>query len=220
MKKTFAGFAASALFACGILSTSVAQAAYVNELESNDSFASAQNINPYFNLEFDADIGDVNGVNTSTTLAHASVRGTGDNTYDFYTFTTSGSSDIILDIDYGMGDVDTFIAIWSASTGLLAQNDDFSPYETVGAGGSNHRYDSFIQLTGMSADTYYVGVSRCCQGAGATGWNSGTEVPAGSDYTLHVSAVSAVPEPESVLLGLAGLAIVTSVRRFRRQSAA
>jgi hypothetical protein len=57
-----------------------AMAASVSEVEPNDSIAQAQNIDPYFSLNSDPNITD------STTVPHATVDATGNDTFDYYSF--------------------------------------------------------------------------------------------------------------------------------------
>ena len=64
------------LFALALTSTLVGtavSAAPVIEVESNDSIATAQSIDGFFDLAFDPLIEDVAGFNTSTTVPHAEV---------------------------------------------------------------------------------------------------------------------------------------------------
>ena len=59
-----------------------AQALPVAEVEPNDTLATAQSIsNASFSLDSDANITD------STIIPHATVTGTGDGTFDYYSFT-------------------------------------------------------------------------------------------------------------------------------------
>ncbi len=60
-----------------------AMAASVSEVEPNDSIAQAQNIDPYFSLNSDPNITD------STTVPHATVDATGNDTFDYYSFKVS-----------------------------------------------------------------------------------------------------------------------------------
>lgn len=203
------------IFATKILASAIllvliapAQANYFAEAEPNDTLAQAQSMDSYFSLNYDADIGDSNGVNTSTTMSHASVLATGNGTYDYYSFTLSNAGTVILDIDYGMPGYDSEIGLWKADGTYITENDDYAPFATVGADGSEHNYDAFIQTT-LQAGSYIVGVARFSSNGANGGWNATTSnvVQTGADYTLHAS-VGAVPEAETYAMMLAGLGLV------------
>ena len=166
----------------------------VPEIEPNDGLTSALNIdNLGFSLDFDPNITDTLGINTSTVLPHISIQGTGDGTFDFYSFTVANAGDsAIFDIDFGSGlanngavngdpfDPDLFL--FDSFGTFLANNDDNFPTDP----GSTSSLDSFIQFTFATPGTYIVGVASFPSSAIAGGI-SGPGVPAGSDYTLHVS---------------------------------
>ena len=110
-----------------------ANAAVINEIEPNDTIATAQNIDAFFDLSFDPNIEDVAGVNTSVTISHAEVQGTGDGTTDFYSFTGQAGSLAILDIDCGSdpqatcvsaGSFDAIIFLFAPSSAPIGFNDD------------------------------------------------------------------------------------------------
>lgn len=204
-----------------LLHGGMANAAVIGEVEPNNSLPTAQSIDGFFTLDYSPDIGDVTGTNTSTYIPHVSIIGTGDGTYDYYTFTVGGAGTLgIFDIDYGMPDIDTEIAIWDSAFTPLAENDDYFPI-TVGAGGSVHSFDSFIQYLFASPGTYYVGVARFAASALPGGWTGGAPLP-GDDYTLQISLGSPAhpaPEPSTmVLLGSGALGLFYYVRK-RNKSA-
>lgn len=166
------------------------------EIEPNNTFSTAVNIdNLGFSLEFDANIGD-STTNTSTTIPHLTILGTGDGSYDFYSFTVSNAGDRgIFDIDFGSGNSGSFDAelfvfdslgnlVLDALTGLPAQNDDTST--TAGAGGSTSSLDSFVEVTFPAPGTYVVGVAAFSSSA-ITGGITGATIPFGADYQLQVS---------------------------------
>lgn len=186
---------------------SPAHASYFNEAEPNDTLAQAQSMDSYFSMSYDADIGDVGGINRSTTMAHASVLATGDDTFDYYSFTLSRESTVILDIDYGMQDFDSVLSLWKADGTFFGQNDDKYSPDVVGAGGSVSGFDSFMQTT-LQAGTYVVGVALYKSYGADGGWDAiSRPVPTGADYTLHAT-VGAVPEAETYAMMLAGLGLV------------
>ena len=166
----------------------------VPEIEPNDGLTSALNIdNLGFSLDFDPNITDTMGINTSTVLPHISIQGTGDGSFDFYSFTVANAGDsAIFDIDFGSGlanngdingdpfDPDLFL--FDSFGTSLSSNDDSLGVDT----GSTSGLDSFIQFTFATPGTYVVGVASFPSSAIAGGI-SGSGVPAGSDYTLQVS---------------------------------
>jgi hypothetical protein len=154
-----------------------------NEIEPNDSIATAQNIDGLFNLNFSSDIGN-RITNTSTIVPHATVNGTGNGTFDYYSFTVANAGDIgFFDIDYTSG-LDSFLQLYTAAGDLLLANDDNST--SYGQGGSSTGLDSYLEHTFTAPGTYVIGVGSCCVGP----------VNAGTSYTLHASVG---PDPRPVL---------------------
>jgi hypothetical protein len=199
----------------------VAEAGLVTDLGSNGTLATAQSIDGSFTLDFSADIGNAAGLNTSTSMPHVTIQGTGDGTFDYYSFTVAGTSLAIFDIDYGKtpgqpGSMDTMIAVWAADGTLVAYDDDEWNLG-AGAGGSVHGYDSFLQLE-LTAGLYVVGVSEYWTTALATGgWGRCSNPPdLGDTYTLQVSVADPVPEPMTLTLFGSGLLGLGVLRRRRR----
>ena len=168
----------------------------VPEIEPNDGLTSAINIdNLGFSLDFDPNITDTLGINTSTVLPHISIQGTGDGTFDFYSFTVANAGDsAIFDIDFGFGVSNTGIQSADSFDSQLFLFDSFgNPLTTRVQGndsafdaGSSSMLDSFLEFTFSTPGTYVVGVARSSASA-VVGGISGAGVPNGSDYTLHVS---------------------------------
>ncbi|HOP16042.1 MAG TPA: VPLPA-CTERM sorting domain-containing protein [Gammaproteobacteria bacterium] len=201
------------------LCAGTAQATYIAETESNDSFATAQNLDGAFSLDSDSDIGDLSGADTSTTIAHASVRATGDDSLDIYSFTVAAANTrVILDIDYGAPNFDS--ALWLFhDTGVVNEiRNDYDTTAVAGAAGSvanlmnGNSDDSFIEQVVVAAGLYYVLVGE--QATGSPGYAA---VPDDASYTLHVSVDQAisVPVPAALPLFAAGLLGLTWARRRR-----
>jgi hypothetical protein len=169
-----------------LLASEVALAFPLNEAEPNDSIAQAQNIDGYYGLDADPDIAN------ATTVPHATVYGTGNDTYDYYSFTvtqagvnTTGVFDIDGSNNADGSVLDSYLRLYDQGGNLLGQNDDSS-----GDPGSASSRDSYLQYDFQSAGTYYIAVGRCCV----------SPVSAASTYRLNVSTrgavVSDTPPPE------------------------
>ncbi|MGB5718761.1 MAG: hypothetical protein WBN81_16900 [Gammaproteobacteria bacterium] len=189
-------------------------AASVVEVESNDTILTAQDINASFDLSPNINVNDINNVNTSAVIPHAEVQGTGDGTFDFFSFFAGPGETVILDIDFGCEDesttncdsgtdFDSWIGLYDPSGILHAFNDDFSSADT----GSNEIFDSFLQTTtSIEGGVWTVKVAAFPSTATLQ-----SVVPDEADYTLNVS-VTPVPVPAAVwlfgsgLLGLLGMA--------------
>ncbi len=152
----------------------------VADAEPNDTIATAQNIDSAFwSLNANDNIGD-RIQNTSTTIPHVTIEGTGNGTFDYYSFTASAGAVGTFDIDFGKGgngSFDTYLRLYRADGTLLASNDD-SLSISDGQGGSISRVDSFLQYTFPTDGAYVVQVSR---------YPGFYPVPAGGDYQLQIS---------------------------------
>ncbi len=166
----------------------------VPEAEPNDTLFAALPIDDLgFSQDFDPNIGDSFGVNTSTIIPHISIQGTGDGTFDFYTFTVTNAGDRgIFDIDFGNGqdnlgnvtadDFDSEIFLFDSLGNSIAENDDFFPADP----GTTNTLDSFLEVTFPAAGTYTIGVAQFSSSS-TPGGITGNPVPFGADYTLQVS---------------------------------
>jgi filamentous hemagglutinin family protein len=127
------------------------------ETEPNNSIHRGQNLDGSFSVAANPD------VESSTTIPSVSIAGTGDGTFDYYSFTveTPGSQGIF-DIDQGntggAGSLDTELFLFDAQGGLLASNDD--SVITQGAGGSLSTTDSYISFNFETPGTYVIGVGK------------------------------------------------------------
>ena len=79
-----------------LLTTLPARGAVINEIEPNNSLGTAQNIDAFFTLDFSANIGNEMGNNTSETIPHVTILGTGNGTFDYFSFTVAVASLAIL----------------------------------------------------------------------------------------------------------------------------
>jgi hypothetical protein len=202
-----------------------AHAGFYDDITPSNVFATAIDLDQHFSSDLNPDVGDRNGINTSTTMRWVSIFGEGDGAYDYFSFSSLGGT-IIADIDHtytpgrssSLG-FDAEIAIWKInqdnSFTLIEQNDDYDPI-TAGDGGSVHEFDSFIQLDDMSAGRYVVGVSKYSSTAGNTGWIDGpNNIAADRQYTLQIAVV---PEPETWAMLVAGLGLVGLQLRRRTKT--
>lgn len=162
--------------------------ATITKSEPNDSLLQAQHIDSYFSKGSNADI-----LNAAT-VPWVSIQATGNDTYDYYTFTVPTAGSVgVFDIDHGMnvgGSIDTELALWRVNADgtytVLAENDDWD--HSAGAAGSVHDFDAFISHVFDRPGRYVVGVAKYSASAGPAGWNSGSQIPhVGATYTLQAS---------------------------------
>lgn len=182
------------LVAAAACATFAAQASVVVDNGANNSFTTAQLLNGHFSTEYDANIDD------STTLPHVSVIGAGNGGFDYYRFTVTADNTVgIFDIDNGMPDLDSWLNLYNADGTLLTQHDDGGRYDA----GTNHPWDSYLTYNFAAAGDYVIAVGRF----------PNQPLNFGQDYTLNISTVAAVPEPETYAMLVAGLAAVGFARR-------
>ncbi|MCP4682454.1 MAG: hypothetical protein GY864_08990 [Desulfobacterales bacterium] len=168
-----------------------------NEVEPNNTTGAAQNIDGEpFTTAFNPFIGD-NTANTSTTIPHISIIGTGDGTSaDIYSFTiTTPGSRVLLDTDFGYtgagwsggtADADTYLVLYDTDgSTILDTADDSGALSDGGGSGHPDDYDSFIDYTFSTPGVYYVEVTECC--------TPGNSIPLASNYVLQVSIPAAAP---------------------------
>jgi hypothetical protein len=175
MRKTIVLLAAMA--AMVVVYAGAALAAPVSDVEPNDSIATAQNVDASFSLDADPNISnDPTGTeNTSTTVPHATIDGTGDGTYDYYSFTVPEGGGIgSFDIDGAYPGFDSVLRLYNSNGGLLAANDD-NLY--VDPGSLSPIRDSYLRYPFPGAGTYYIKVSSYVENV----------IDAGASYKLNVS---------------------------------
>ena len=186
-----------------------AWAASYNDTTPNNSFATAVNLNPYFSSGANPDVGDAGGANTALLAPWVTVHGQGNGGYDYFRFTTAARGRVILDMDYTWGyagntsGFDSFLTVYDSAQHVGGLNDD-EPSLAAGAGGSFSGRDSFIEMQGLLAGTYYVRVGRGV---------SDQPLFDGARYTLQVQSfqIAAVPEPSSYALLLVGMVVMGSL---------
>lgn len=152
----------------------------IAEVEPNNSRVSAQNLeSATWSLAVNSNI------TNSTTVPHVTINGTGDGTFDYYTFqvTTAGSVGYF-DID--SANFDTTLFLFNSTGVLLTSNDD-SGNDT----GSSSSLDSFISYTFATTGTYVIAVGEYVSSASG-GVVSGNPPDSGDAYTLHVSVANHV----------------------------
>ncbi len=147
----------------------------VVEAEPNNSIAGAQNLdNEVWQL--------VNSPNVpnSTTRPYVTIAGTGDGSFDYYSFTVpTGGAIGTFDIDAANFDSELFL--YDSGGNLLAENDD-----AVNDPGSTSGLESFITFTFPAPGVYTIGVARF-PSTGAAGGITGSPLGLGDNYQLHVS---------------------------------
>lgn len=180
-----------------LISIFIVQTAFteeISEFEPNNTLETAQDIDNHFILGYNEDIAD------STTIPWVSITATGDDTFDYYTFYSPGSTVIsIFDIDYGFqpddpGSFDSITALWDASGNCLKCDHGCIP--SAGAGGSTHGEDSYLGYAITDPGWYVIGVAKdnysiVCPNDKSQlndGFNSlFTPIPSGATYELQVS---------------------------------
>jgi len=168
-----------------LLVPAVLPGAPINEVEPNNTLATAQNVDSAnWSTLANANIGDAT-TNTSTTIPHITINGTGNGTFDYYSFTVSNAGDRgIFDIDATNAAFNSQIFLYDSTGNLLAQNDD--SLTTEGQGGSTAGRDSFLEFTFTAAGTYILGVAEFFS-TGSFGGIVGNAPDLGDSYQLQIS---------------------------------
>ena len=157
-----------------LLNNSIAGAT-VSELEPNDSIASAQSLD----LEVFQLVNNPN-VQNSTTRPYVVISGTGNGTFDYYSFTVPNAG-AIGTFDTDATNFDTELFLFDIGGTLLALNDDAALDP-----GSISSLDSFISFTFPSAGVYTIGVGRFNSDS-TGGAITGSTPITGDAYQLNVS---------------------------------
>lgn len=139
------------------------------------------NLDSGWTRNFHPKIGDTQ-TNTSLTIPHVTIHGTGDTTFDYYSFTvaTAGSRGIF-DIDGGdhggTGSFHSSLRIFDEDGNLVTQSPVFTA-ATAGQSGSTSNRDAYVEHVFATPGQYVVEVGGCCTPEG---------VPNGAVYDLHIS---------------------------------
>ncbi len=214
--------------AAGIVCLSVASTANaipILEMERNDSLAAAQSVEASFSSGANVNIEN----SALPEWEWVSIAGTGDDTFDYYSFEAEAGQTFIFDIDFGQndtapysGDIDTELGLWAISGGsALSQIDDcwvaqnlmmIECDELFIDSGSDNWFDPILEWTFASAGTYVIGVAEF-NSFDVGGGFRGNEQDFGDTYTLQISrdgVTLALPEPGTLALfgiGLAGMGL-------------
>ena len=181
----------------------------VNESEPNDNIAGAQDLETAdWSRSSDPNIGDTS-TNTSTTIPHISIDGSGDGTFDYYSFDVANAGDRgIFDIDGASFDTQLFL--FDTAGTMLTQDDDSST--TEGAGGSTSGLDSFIEYTFPAAGTYVVAVGQFFSWSDGFGNLTGSAPQPGESYTLHVTVENHAEIPPTLTAAHTVTELAASIR--------
>ena len=227
------GFRESCVFA-GLLvfSSQSIQAAYISEIEGNNSISTAQNVDAAFDLSYNVAIEDNQLINTSTRIPHAEVHATGDGTADFYSFTLTAGNEFRLDIDCGWvsdidngsctstSQVDTYMVLYTPATSPVGSveidSNDQSPLPDTGSWWEwPTTPDAALGSTLVSSDfsgLWIVGVFGSSSLSGVSG-----------DYILNISVgghelTSPLPLPPTAILLVSGLLPIFGASFIKRRS--
>lgn len=207
------------------------QAAYISEIEGNNAISTAQNVDAAFDLSYNVAIENSQLINTSTTIPHAEVHGTGDGTADFYSFTLTAGNEFWLDIDCGWASdidngsctstsqVDTYMVLYTPATSPVGSveidSNDQSPLPDTGSWWEwPTTPDAALGSTLVSSDfsgLWTVGVFGSSSLSGVSG-----------DYILNISLgghelTSPIPVPPTAILLVSGLLPIFGVSWSKRR---
>ncbi len=152
------------------------------ELEPNNSRGQAMRLD-----ERGWSLGSNPDISNSTAIPHVTITGTGDGSFDFYSFTVSqAGSTAVFDIDNGSiaggASFNTELFLFNSSGALLASNDD-----SVIDAGSSSGLDSRIEHQFTAAGYYTIAVGAFNSQQNGAGSLTGSAPLPGSEYVLHVS---------------------------------
>ena len=141
---------------------------------ANGGFAQALSLDNSFDLLPSPEIAN------SSTIPHATVVATAHGGgFEYYAFTVTAGSTIVLDIDGAS--FDSTVRLYGPDQTSLAFNDDANP-------DGGNATDSQLSFTATQTGVYYVAVGRWQSGSGQNVVSNAP--PAGGTYTLHVSVAN------------------------------
>ncbi len=157
----------------------------------NDTIATAQNIDGEAWTQ-----SSNSNITQSTSRPHVTLRGLGDGSFDYYSFTVDAAgATATFDIDKTTG-ADLQLHLYDSAGVALAGNDD-ADVDT----GSNTSFDPFLQHTFLAPGTYVIGVAAY-PSTSDPGGITGLPVPSGQGYELHVSVDGKAVSAENKLTPL------------------
>lgn len=158
-----------------LLCASAASASVISEAEPNNSIDTAQHI-----ALSSFTVGPNPDITNSDIWPWVSVAGTGDGTFDYYSFDVplAGTTVGIFDTDYNNFDTELFL--YDSNGNPLAANDD-----NWGDPGSN-TWASFLEYTFSESGTYIIAVGRF-NSNGSLGGVTGNAPDTDDSYELQIS---------------------------------
>ena len=175
-----------------------ANASVMYETETNNSTSDAQSIESSFSTGYSANIEN----SDLSDWEWVSIQGTGDDTFDYYSFTAVAGQSYVFDSD--LASYDSWLSLYDSNNNILSSIDDchFNQNTYVDCGtidsGSNTWLQPILEWTFATSGTYFISNARYCCNA---------EVPGGASYTLQVSRNMATAVPEPAILALFGLGL-------------
>ncbi|MCA9141608.1 MAG: pre-peptidase C-terminal domain-containing protein, partial [Planctomycetales bacterium] len=163
-----------------------------SDSEPNDTLATAQNLdNSLWSLAANPNIGNAasNNPNHSTQVPHTTINGTGNGSFDYFSFTVANAGDVgTFDIDFGdtggPGSFDSDITLYDAN-GFPIRSSAISLPSSGGTGSVSFN-DALIEHRFSSPGVYTIAVGRWPSFANIGGL-TGSALQTGDTYQLNIS---------------------------------